>query len=300
MSNRFVIAVLLGSVLIICGVFVIYMGIFSKLYGAKEVDNKAQVSADQASRPEENWVGYLSNVDGVIGSIVVDLAIRKIAPAIDKPNVAWVFLNVNNPNSNGFPGASEMVELDNIEETLALEITSKINAVYVGHLNSDGRRDVYFYIGDPSAFKSTVSDSMSGFPDHQAQFDWKNDENWEGYLEFLYPRPRQMQSIENRKVISVLEENGDKLTKERPVEHWIYFKSENGRNQFLSMISGKNFQVLDESYDANRGALPFGLQISRVDKVDQENIDEYTLFLWETANECDGDYDGWETMVLKD
>lgn len=300
MSSKFVITSLIGTVLFLSGASVVYMGFFSKFFGAKDVDSQQPSSEFPKIQYQEDWANYLTNVDGVIASIVVDLGIRKIAPVEDKPNVAWVSLKVNNPKPDGFPDASEMVELGKIEEALVLAVTSKLNAINVGHLNSDGRRDVYFYIGDTSSFKSTVSESMSAFPNHQVRFDWKEDENREGYFDFLYPRPRQIQSIENRKVISILEENGDKLTKERPVEHWINFKTETGREKFISKISGKKFEVVNKTYDETNPALPFGLQISRIDKVDHGSVDEYTIFLWETAGECEGDYDGWETMVEKD
>ncbi|NQX80824.1 MAG: ribonuclease E inhibitor RraB [Flavobacteriaceae bacterium] len=37
----------------------------------------------------------------------------------------------------------------------------------------------------------------------------------------------------------------------------------------------------------------------RVDKVGYDEIDEYTLELWEKAQELNGDYDGWETSIEK-
>jgi len=37
-----------------------------------------------------------------------------------------------------------------------------------------------------------------------------------------------------------------------------------------------------------------------VDKVNLESVDEYVLSLWQFAEECNGDYDGWETSVEKE
>ena len=45
---------------------------------------------------------------------------------------------------------------------------------------------------------------------------------------------------------------------------------------------------------------PFALQLSRIDMVDYQSVDKCVLFLWEKAQEFNGDYDGWETFIVKD
>ena len=46
--------------------------------------------------------------------------------------------------------------------------------------------------------------------------------------------------------------------------------------------------------------LNYKLLVSRADPTTEENIDEVVLYLWETAQEFDGEYDGWETTVLRE
>jgi hypothetical protein len=43
----------------------------------------------------------------------------------------------------------------------------------------------------------------------------------------------------------------------------------------------------------------YGLSISRRDKVDWDSVNTVVLDLFELANEMDGDYDGWETCLIK-
>jgi len=119
-------------------------------------------------------------------------------------------------------------------------------------------------------------------------------------LEFLYPLPAQFQSIQNQRVLDSLGKNGDKLTKERPVDHWIYFKSATDVDDFLSKIKDDGFEIVDNDYDVQFGDAPFRLHISRTDKVDYDSIDDYVLYLWKLAGDCNGEYDGWETSVEKD
>ncbi|WP_081979178.1 ribonuclease E inhibitor RraB [Lacinutrix jangbogonensis] len=41
----------------------------------------------------------------------------------------------------------------------------------------------------------------------------------------------------------------------------------------------------------------FVISVSRIDKVSYDEIDEYTLELWQKASDLNGDYDGWETSI---
>jgi hypothetical protein len=45
---------------------------------------------------------------------------------------------------------------------------------------------------------------------------------------------------------------------------------------------------------------PYQLRLSRKDKVDPESVDSYVLDLWQKAKDADGEYDGWETFIVKD
>ncbi len=44
---------------------------------------------------------------------------------------------------------------------------------------------------------------------------------------------------------------------------------------------------------------PYKLQISRIDKVDISSISKLTLELRKQAVHCNGEYDGWETFLVK-
>ena len=110
---------------------------------------------------------------------------------------------------------------------------------------------------------------------------------------------KQAQIDANLGVINSLRNAGDKLTASREVFHWIYFKNEIERKKYSDKVRKENFEVVEETYDQNI-ELPFGLKIKRLDHVDYNHIDEYTLYLWQLAKNHNADYDGWETSVEKD
>lgn len=275
------------------------MGLFDKLFGKKETEIQPQALGDNASH-KEDWDFYFSNVDDILGSFYVDLGLAKVAPLTDKPNLVWISVNMNNPREDGLSSNEEFDILSDIEDRLQEFISSKHNSIYAGRLTTDGRRDFYFYMGDTKLYDKSISESMVAFPSYTFDFGIKEDNQWEQYLNFMYPNPRQFQSIQNRRVVDNLEENGDPLTKERQVDHWIYFNTKEDRESFLSKIKGEGFEIINQDFDSESSDRPYSLHIARVDKVDIDSVNDYILNLWELAEECNGDYDGWETSVEKE
>ena len=266
------------------------MGLLGNLFGKKE-------SNEQKSNPKADWDFYFSNVDDKLGSIAVDLGLAAIAPIQDQNNVCWVSIKMLIPRTDGLSSSEESGVLGDIEDQLAERMTAKHSATHVGRLTSDGNRDIYFYLGDTLLVDKTISDVMINYPKYSFEYDSKEDKEWSGYFDFLYPAPQQIQSIQNRRVIDNLEKNGDKLTKERPVDHWIFFKTEQDKKQFWQKIKEEGFQIVTDDHDASLGENPYRLHISRVDNVDQNSVDEYVIHLWKLAGECNGEYDGWETSI---
>jgi uncharacterized protein (TIGR01619 family) len=268
------------------------MGLFGKLFGNKDTTD--------TQTHKEDWDFYFTNVDDKLSSIAVDLGLVSVAPIRGQSNVCWVSIKMLNPREDGLSSNEESGTLGDIEDLLAERMKAKHFATYVGRLTSDGNRDIYFYLGDTTLVDKTISDVMINYPRYSFDFGTKDDSKWSGYFDFLYPLPQQLQSIQNRRVIDNLEKGGDKLTRERPVDHWIYFKTEQDKRQFWKKIENEGFKIVTDDYDKSLGENPYRLHISRVDKVDQNSVDEYVIHLWKLAGENNGDYDGWETSIEKE
>ena len=285
--------IIIGTIILAITTTAFSMGLFDKLFG------KTTTSQPKVGHQEE-WDFYFSNINDKLGSLFVDLGLYKVAPITDKSNVVWVSIKMNNPREDGLSSQEESGTLGDIEDALVNKITSKHNSIYVGRLTSAGDRDLYFYFGDITLYDKTISDVMVTYPKYQFDFGVKEDKEWDGYFNFLYPTPQQYQSIQNRRVVDQLEKNGDKLIQEREVFHWIYFKSDNDRENFLEKIKNDNFSIVSKDSDKSWGEFAYRLQIKRVDKVDLSSVDEYVIYLWKLANELNAEYDGWETSIEKE
>jgi regulator of RNase E activity RraB len=142
---------------------------------------------------------------------------------------------------------------------------------------------------------------MAGFPDYEFTCSLKEDPNWEGYFNSLFPEPVQLRSLQNRWVLHELSDHGDLLTVPRPVAHWIYFKTRHDRDAYWNKVNANGFELVAmetiES-EAEGDEYPYMLHITRVDDVGFDCIDECVLPLWELAIEYNGNYDGWETALV--
>ena len=109
---------------------------------------------------------------------------------------------------------------------------------------------------------------------------------------------RKQAEIEaNKKTIKALIDQGDKLSTAREVFHWIYFKNEKDKNNYLTEVIKEGFVLVSSNKIDDK--FPYQLQIKRIDKVDENSVNKYVIYLWGKAIEYNGDYDGWETSIEK-
>ena len=192
------------------------MGFFNKLFGKK--GNTGNTATSPITGHREDWAAYLSTIDNdKVGSILVDLGLKALAPVSSKPRRLRVDVAMNYPSENGLPTQSEFGSLNQIDEKLGDTLKS-LGAVYAGHLYCQGTMSLYYYLGEDAAFETALSGAMAVFPSYKYEYKLDKEPNWESYAEVLYPLPIQMQSIHNQKVIDNLRNNGDKLDVKRPVD----------------------------------------------------------------------------------
>ncbi len=249
---------------------------------------------------EEDWAIYFSTIgENQLGSILVDLGFNNTAPIESKSNLISITTFMNNPNKDGLSSAEESSLLNEIEDYFIDLIVSKYNVVYPGRLKYGSKILSYFYCQTTNDFENIYTEIKTQYPNYRFEYNIKEEKDWRAYFEVLYPSEFEMQVIQNGRVIENLESHGDKLEMERQVDHWIYFKSESDRENFLKSIEGNSFEIVNKD-KTSFGESPFSLQLSRIDKVDYESVNEYVMYLCQKAQEFNGDYDGWETFIVKD
>lgn len=273
------------------------MGIFDFL---KRSNGNGDSASQTVFDHEENWATYLSQIDDdAVGSIVVDLGLRQLAPVEGLTELLIVEVPMLHARDNGLPLNEEFPVLAEIEKSFESILTAAIKCIFAGHLHCERITSFYFFIGKGVDVEGLLERAIQPFSSYSFKYRLKSDPDWQAYFDFLCPSPIQNQRLGNEGVIQSLLKHGDNLEKERKVEHWIYFASEIDRSNFLDSIANQGFLVEDLSKDEDY-ELPYKAQISRDDKVTLEATDEYILNLWQKAQDFNGNYDGWETFIVKD
>lgn len=249
---------------------------------------------------EENWEVYMAEYDNKPGSTVLNMSLKAKAPFKDLPFVCITGVKFNDCTSDGLPKPTAFSELYKIGDTIKSNIDHLVKNMLVGSFTHQCERLDYFYVADTTGLRKTLLDTYAKhFPSFTPYFNVKNDPEWEAYLKFLYPGEEAFEFMQNEKVVMQVYNAGDKLNKERQVDHWLYFKTERDRNCFITYAISQRFKI-ESKEKIDSPTNKFKLQISRLDNIQLANISKITLGLRRQAIKCNGDYDGWETFVVKD
>lgn len=246
----------------------------------------------------ENWNSYICNVNGELASIFLDLSLHDKAPDSTRPCLLFVWVKMRLPRPDGLSSAEEAETLWKLGDNLTAALEKHLKAVFVGRITTQSRREFYFYTPQAPKDDAEVVQSLSTFVGYEFEMGTQEDPDWEQYLSVLYPADEELEKIKNQQVLEVLVKNGDQLSEPREVSHWIYFKTEVDRSTFSKAMEELGYQILVCKQDPKRPP-DYGVQICRVDRVDQASIDEVVLEIFRFAKASNGRYDGWETVVVR-
>jgi hypothetical protein len=249
---------------------------------------------------ESDWDAYLMQVEGKPVSVVVDLGLRRAAPMADKPFATLIRTKLLHPQSNGLPGAGETARLDSLEERLVEKLEKDRGYVYAGRYTHRGIRTFHFFTGDTTAQASALHAAFADFP----EFAWLArsvaDSAWSNYLDALYPPPRELELIGDRRLVDRLQKQGDPLTRPRPVEHFLGFPSKTSRMEFLRQPGMEAFTIVEmPEADSSRKDMPYLLHLRRVDIPDLPFLERVVRPLRDKASRMRGRYEGWETFLVE-
>jgi uncharacterized protein (TIGR01619 family) len=248
--------------------------------------------------PQGNWNFYIKRIKDKPASIFVDLSAGKFKAGLPELLVVVIPLVAPDP-AHGMSSKSEFQTLVALEDAL-IRALEPISARPVGRITSNGRRLFFFYA--PRTAEPDLSALKSQFPAYKFAVGWQNDPAWKGYSGMLCPNEEEMQSIQNHAVLEALKKGGDNLSLPRDITHWSYFSEPAARDAFVDQIAAAGYRVTrtDEVAPQNPGgSRRFAATYAKEGRVDPNSIDALTLELFHLAKRYGGQYDGWETQVMK-
>ncbi len=231
--------------------------------------------------------------------MMLNMALKRVAPVKNLPFVVVTGVTFKDCTTDGFPLEKDLLKLYEVSDSVNKVIDAVTKNNLAGTFTYQCERLDYYYVADTAGITEKLNKLYATqFRSYQPYTNIKSDYDWKIYLDFLYPNEEIREIMGNQKVVIKLQEAGDKLDKARQVDHWIYFPTEKDRNCFVAYLNQHNFKIEmnDKTENTNQ---QLKLHISRTDKVDLRSINQLTLELRNEAKKCNGNYDGWETFVIK-
>ncbi len=227
---------------------------------------------------------YPCMVDGQPASIYVNMRFEDTGERAGD-TVYWLAVKIHDPGPHGIGTAAEAEVLDAFEEA-AIASVAAAGLVYAGRMRSHGIWEITFY--GEAGHEDAVSSAAHELADHRVTTKSQLDRGWSYYQELLLPDAERRQWIDDRRLVQVLQEQGDRLHVPRRVDHWAVFPSQEARDAFIAAVRPHGF---DAEIEAEQ------VRVWRTDPIELDHIHDVVMLVLDAAEAAGGDYDGWETSI---
>lgn len=248
---------------------------------------------------EENWNSYLAQYENGAGTVLLDMNLISVAPIEKLPIVLITGVKFNKCDEDGFPVEGEFDRLYSVSDKVVELVQNLASSKLAGSFIYQCERLDYIYVSDTSDLREGLTRLYeSDLKEYQPYINIRLDEEWLAYRSFLYPNEETQEYMANQSVLFQLQSNGDNLTKSRKVDHYAYFNNSSSRESFMSYVKEDGYMI-DDVFTSENSSLRFGLHFSKNQNVQLDEISAVTMALKNKAKEVGGEYDGWETIVVR-
>jgi hypothetical protein len=111
-------------------------------------------------------------------------------------------------------------------------------------------------------------------------------------------KPTQDDSLTaTQRIFELLQEQGDELTQIREIDFFAYFPTPDACAQYIdkALAAGLKLRTISEPYKPGAG---FGAILFCNDAPEEGTMEKLCALLTKFAEECSGEFDGWETQVM--
>ena len=251
--------------------------------------------------PQE-WNAYRSWLDDDPAVFRLNLALDEVAPIEGFSYCVRITIELKNPDENGF-STNERPQIYAIEDQILRPLQSDKD-ILVAALTVQGEVTWYFYSQAPEALQERLSATWDTSMGYTYQVECSEDKQWNFFLKGLYPNIYEKQTIYNREILSACQENDDQVEVPRPIEHWLYFDTEQDMLTAIEKAAALGFtvysseKVVPEEGKEVQEDLGYCLILSKENT--PIDIDGDTWDLIDIALDTHGGYDGWETILVKE
>jgi hypothetical protein len=245
----------------------------------------------------DHWETFPCQMGEHAAWISYDHGLRNELDRLPFANCARFAVTLIQPDDRGLPHGGEFEKLNAIEDQLLEEIPSTVG-IQIGRVTTNGKRFFFFFTLLDDDAVANIAEKLASAYQYKISYAHEADPERSCYWNDLFPTANDWQVIQDIRVQEALRNDGDNLTTPRPIEHWAYFKTEADRDRFVATV-GSRFDACDlyETPDSDEGK--YTAKLKHTGLPDYRSMNSVTILLSNTARECNGDYDGWETEVCR-
>lgn len=185
---------------------------------------------------------------------------------------------------------------DEIKSEIIEIVEKKPFIKYVGMRLIDGWSELYFY----SLNSKNIQDEIHSYL-QQNSFKFESgvvkDTKWEFYQGNLQPSELEFFMIESQKIVAMLKEEGDDITKEREIEHYVMFDTQTQMQRFVENVKTIGFEFKDE---ISSDECEYGVAVIKTHNLLYKTLYENIQELNELASKEHGYYELWSTTLVEE
>jgi hypothetical protein len=201
-----------------------------------------------------------------------------------------VFVKSDNISEN----SDSFDEFLETKESLIIALEHEKRAKYVGTRVNEGWHEFYFYAKDSKNLETVVAKMLKG-SGYKYECSVVKDAKWDFYHKNLFPSELEFHNIQSDKIIFLLEEEGDKLSIPRYVEHYLSFDTSTQKERFVKNALDCGFEFKD---DISSEEFEHGVALIKKHSVVSEEVRKVVEDLYELVKKEHGYYEGWSTVLV--
>jgi hypothetical protein len=235
---------------------------------------------------EPSFDFYLTELDGAVATVVVDLHAR---PVPTHGHCVVVSATLKQARADGLRDEGELEAMGALEDQLVARLVDA-DALYVGRVTTRGEVRFVFYTRGES---DQVPGTLAGYP---LKVTAAADPAWNTFARVLFPNLLELQGVFNRRLLVQLEGSGDVLTAPRTLDHHALFDAEAGAGAAGLELGALGYAV-DPVSKSDDGR--FSLQFHREDSLADGRVNAVCAEVLGVVARHGGDYDGWGCPVVR-
>ncbi len=240
---------------------------------------------EAAANDSDDYDFYPCLVDGVPASIYVNMRYEGAPPSTHDTRYTVAIL-MTEPGEHGIGTADEAAALDLVEEALMAR-AFVLGLTYVGRLRSAGVWEVTFYgpRGHLAPLRALATEKVG---ERRVAAVMNPEPTWTYYRELLLPDAERRQWMDDRRMVQILGEQGDRPSTPRRVDHRVVVPDEAARDAFTAEARAAGFTVEHDE---------LVVRAHRVDRVELDHIHDVVMLLVDAATRIGGRYERWEAGI---